>query len=80
MRQSKIRYPIVSNQMHVSLRKNQNLEILNVSFHFPVLKLALILETMGTQRSIGLKVNYMMTLGLGFETVNTYKHEVKMKL
>ena len=65
-------YPIVSCQMHVSLRKNENFEILNMSFHFPVLKLALILETIGTQRSIGLMVNYVMKLGLGFETVNTY--------
>ena len=65
-------YPIVSRQMHVSLRKNKNFEILNVSFHVPVLKLALILETIGTQRFIGLTVNYMMKLGLGFETVNTY--------
>ena len=72
MRKSEMRYPIVSRQMHVSLRKNKNFEILNVSFHFPVLKLALILETTGTQRSIGLTVNNMMTLGLGFETVNTY--------
>ena len=71
-------YPIVSCQMHVSLRKNKNFEILNVSFHFPVLKLALILETNGTQRSIGLPVNYMMKLGLGFETVNTYQHEVNI--
>ena len=65
-------YPIVSCQMRVSLRKNKNFEILNMSFHFPVLKLALILETIGTQRSIGLMVNYVMKLGLGFETVNTY--------
>ena len=72
MRQSEMRYPIVSRQMHVSLRKNKNFEIPNVSFNFPVLKLALILETIGTQRSICLMVNYMMKLGLGFETVNTY--------
>ena len=78
MRQSKMRYPIVSGQMHVSFRKNKNFEILNVSFHFPVLKLTLILETVGTQRSIGHIVNLMMKLGLGFETVNTYQHEVKI--
>ena len=78
MRQSQMRYPIVSGQMHVSFRKNKNFEILTVSFHFPVLKLALILETNGTQRSIGLTVNYMMKLGLGFETVNTYQHEVNI--
>ena len=72
MRQSEMRYPIVSRQMHVSLRKNKNFEILNVSSHFPVLNLALILETIETQRSIGLMVNYKMKLGLGFETVNTY--------
>ena len=72
MRQSKIRYPIVSNQMHVSFRYNKNFEILNVSSHFPVLKLALILETVGTQRSTGHIVNLMMKLGLGFETVNTH--------
>ena len=78
MRRSEMGYPVVSCQTHVSLRKNKNFKILNVCFHFPVLKLALILETIGTQRSIGLMVNYMMKLGLGFETVNTYKHEVKI--
>ena len=67
-----MRYPIVSRLMHVSFRKNKNFEIPNMSFHFSVHKLALILETLGTQRSIGLMVNYMMKLGLGFETVNTY--------
>ena len=78
MRQFELRYPIVSRQMHVNFRKNKNFEILNVSFHFPVLKLTLILETVGTQRSIGHIVNLMMKLGLGFETVNTYQHEVKI--
>ena len=72
MRHSEMEYPTVSRQMRVSLRKNKNFEILNVSSHFPVLNLALILETIGTQRSIGLMINYMMKLGLGFETVNTY--------
>ena len=73
-----MRYPIVLYQMHVSFRKNKNFEILNVSFPVPVLKLALILETNGTQRSIGLTVNYMIKLGLGFETVNTCQHEVNI--
>ena len=30
MRQSEMRYPIVSCQMHVSFRKNKNLKILNI--------------------------------------------------